>query len=165
MTDNPNVRFEPESKYGGMRVELGELGGEKRIEIRIWKDDGIKVLSLAQAKQLADWILELMPKLHVFSNDQTDFVIAYDEEDALKVDRANSGCSREDICAGEENPFSQEPDDQILAIVFQDDDELLPNILPQSAKVEVLDKTHRVSATNRAWADLYGRHWLCSTEY
>jgi hypothetical protein len=62
MADNQNIRSEPENKYGGMRVELSELGGEKRIEVRIWKDDGIKVLQLDKAKQLADWILELMPK-------------------------------------------------------------------------------------------------------
>jgi hypothetical protein len=62
MTNNPNVRSEPENKYGGMRVELGEfLDGVKNIEITFWKDDGIHVLPLEKARQLADWILELIP--------------------------------------------------------------------------------------------------------
>jgi hypothetical protein len=59
MTNNPKMRLEHEN---GMRIELVNYSGKDKFEILLCRrDDTIHVLSLDKAKQLADWILELIP--------------------------------------------------------------------------------------------------------
>jgi hypothetical protein len=49
-----------EEGYTGMRVELVNHGGEDKFEIILHKGDGIRVLSVEKAEQLANWIHELL---------------------------------------------------------------------------------------------------------
>jgi hypothetical protein len=49
-----------EEGYMGMRVELVNHGGEDKFEIILHKGDGIRVLSVEKAEQLANWIHELL---------------------------------------------------------------------------------------------------------
>jgi hypothetical protein len=48
-------------KYAGMRVELVNHGGDDKFEITLHQGAGIYVMSVDGAKQLAQWIMELMP--------------------------------------------------------------------------------------------------------
>jgi hypothetical protein len=103
-------------------------------------------------------------ELHVFSYENTDEVVAYDLEDAVKVEMEWTGCSREDIVFDGENPFTQRPDDSKLDI--RDDEYDSPfTRLPAEAEISQKDGNRIITATCRAWADLNGRGFLCSTEW
>lgn len=96
--------------------------------------------------------------LHVFANEVTEWIIAKDPQDAVKIWEDTTGEKYDPDC-GE---FIQEADDHEFIMV--DDEEDTP--VPPSARIEQDPKGgRRIMANNRAWIDFKGRGWLASTEY
>ena len=99
--------------------------------------------------------------LHVFSNDVTDWVIAYSPEDAVKVWEETTGETYDRLEGW--GDFEQEADDKV-STMFETDTDNLP-IPDKAIYVEEGEYSRTVKATNRAWADCRGRCFLGSTEY
>lgn len=105
-------------------------------------------------------------QLHVFSNEVTEYIVAYDEQDAGKVWEETTGENLADYIKseGEGMEFTRCPDDGRLAIKCED--VLKDDHKPAGAEViESGDDWETLRATMRAWADVTGRGYLCSTEY
>lgn len=100
--------------------------------------------------------------LHVFANDVTDWVIAYNPEDAKAVYTESTGMPYNPEEDGGE--FEQESDAKVLTIY--EDKTTTPQPKPAHAiVVQESEYHHTYTATCRAWADARGRCFLCSTEY
>lgn len=101
-------------------------------------------------------------QLHVFANETTDWVVAFDPIDAIKVWEEISGDTYiADECGG---AFEQEPDDKELTIT--EEETINPKPAPVgSVLLESSEFQKQYRATMRAWADARGRWFLCSTEY
>jgi len=103
-------------------------------------------------------------QLHVFVNEVTDWIIAADKADAIKVWEEINGESWKEYAGENDDDWIEEPDDGKLTVYQEDLTEPIP--LPAGAIiVESGDGWQKVQATFRAWADAYGRGFLASTEY
>jgi hypothetical protein len=80
--------------------------------------------------------------LHVYSNDVTEWIIAYSPEDAIKVWEEDVG-------------YEYELDNGIF-VLESDDKEL---------SIHNVDEGGSETYTMREWAEKMGRSYLCSTEY
>lgn len=98
---------------------------------------------------------EEMTTLHVFANTVTEWIVAVDPADAVKVWEETVGEGYDH----EYGEFEQVADDKELTI--HDEDESYG--VPTGGVLVAPPSTYR--ATMRAWADLCGRGYLCSTEY
>ena len=100
-------------------------------------------------------------KLHVFSNDVVEWVVASSKQDAAAVYEETIGDPYDPEEAGE---FSLEPDDKRLTI--HEDETIHQSEIPQNAVLVAEDKFSKTySATMAEWAAARGRSYLCSTEY
>ncbi len=92
--------------------------------------------------------------LSVYSNDVTDWVIAYSREDAVKVWEQTAGESYNIEDCGE---FVKEEDNKNITFFDEDSNTTIP-----VNATRVSDRMFR--ATCREWADTLGRSFFCSTE-
>jgi hypothetical protein len=101
-------------------------------------------------------------QLHVFANDVTEWVVAYNHKDAVKVWEETVGETYiPDEYGGD---FSMVDDEAELTI--DEEETIEPRPIPAGAVlVENLEHSKVYRATMRAWADVRGRCYLCSTEY
>jgi hypothetical protein len=82
--------------------------------------------------------------LHVYANEVVEWMVAESPDDAIKVWEETTGMNYADEDGG---TFEQEPDDKVIWIGFEENDE----------------ETER--KTCREWANEKGRCYLCSSEY
>ena len=89
--------------------------------------------------------------LHVFSTG-VEWVVAYDIEDAKTIVREVSGLSDADM---EFDAWGQEPDDAYMRIWIDD----------ETGEVGEGCGCTLVNGQMNAWAEVFGRGYLCTTEY
>jgi len=101
-------------------------------------------------------------ELHVFANEVTDWVVASDPVDAIKVWEKSTG--QEYIVDEYGGEFAPEPDENLFTLY--EEETITQQIIPEGAiLVEKSQFSHTYRATFRAWADARGRCFLGSTEY
>lgn len=103
-------------------------------------------------------------ELHVFCNDVTDWVIAYNEADAIKVWEESYGEKWSDYAPVNEDLWTQEPDDQLFTLY----EEELNHPQPQpdgGIVIESGEYWQKTRAPLKAWIKARGRCFLGSTEY
>jgi hypothetical protein len=124
-----------------------------------WGGGGLHFKCIDQAKVTADLVRR---KLHVFTNEVTDWVIAFDAEDAAKVCEETSGEKYDPEDSGE---FVQQDDDATFTLF----EEALTKPEPEPIGAEIIeqdpDGSKKTKATHRAWANARGRCFLGSSEY
>jgi hypothetical protein len=99
--------------------------------------------------------------LYVFANDATDWVVAYDPNDAAQAYTESTGTP---YSVEDDGEFVQCPDDAEMTI--DEEATITPQPLPAGGTaVRENEEGHVYRATLRAWADCRGRGFLCSTEY
>lgn len=110
-----------------------------------------------------EWIEIFKPRrLHIFSNEVPDWVIAYDPADVVKVWEETTG----EKYVPDENGGEFTQDSDFQETVMYEEDLIKPEPVPAHAVVvERGDYWQKTRATNRAWADARGRCFLGSAEY
>lgn len=93
--------------------------------------------------------------LKVYSNNVTEWIIAYSSEDAIKVWEETVG---EKYNIDDFGEFSPEDDDYEISF-FNEDNNIL---IPTGAK-KISEMTYRAKC--KEWVETLGRSFFCSTEY